>query len=416
MAGGFSIFPLELWLMIFQYLREESPQHISILAQTCKSFYQELNLVIYQPVRLRRLENARRFANTISGRPDLAALVKEVRHAEDMGFADFAGYSEPFYKALAKLPSLETLVMRKTLHPSTEYSPQTESQEVLTQISNAFEYLGVPESYLEDLLTDMGNRGYPLGDASDSFGLGFHPCEEDFSLQGLAQDLAERTYFSRDYLQDLIPALRTCHIGTDSDLNPDMYQPFINFNETIFTLPHLQKLCITGARFRRFGLEEASIDNRATSLKELLLLNCEVTPHDLALIIRFPRALERLTIRVPSSDVLDTQYDMDDYSFFSDKLNILHSESLEYVDLDIYWGTDYGIILHPFAVLSEVVITFTSMFGHIDEWIILPESLQKLTFRHEEGMLLQLSPLLDDIEDGNLPTALCDMPNPRKYQ
>lgn len=148
----------------------------------------------------------------------------------------------------------------------------------------------------------------------------------------------------------------------------------------------------------------------------MLLLNCEVTPHDLALIIRFPRALERLTIRVPSSDVLDTQYDMDDYSFFSDKLNILHSESLEYVDLDIYWGTDYGIILHPFAVLSEVVITFTSMFGHIDEWIILPESLQKLTFRHEEGMLLQLSPLLDDIEDGNLPTALCDMPNPRKYQ
>lgn len=87
----------------------------------------------------------------------LATLVKEVRHAEDMGFADFAGYSEPFYKALAKLPSLETLVMRKTLHPSTEYSPQTEFQEVLTQISNAFEYLGVPESYLEDLLTDMGN-------------------------------------------------------------------------------------------------------------------------------------------------------------------------------------------------------------------------------------------------------------------
>lgn len=64
---GFSIFPLELWLMIFQYLREESPQHISRLAQTCKSFYQELNHVIYQPVRLRRLENARRFANTVLG-------------------------------------------------------------------------------------------------------------------------------------------------------------------------------------------------------------------------------------------------------------------------------------------------------------------------------------------------------------
>lgn len=211
--GGFSIFPLELWFMIFQYLREESPQHISRLAQTCKSFYQELNHVIYQPVRLRRVENARRFANTVSGRPDLAALVKEVRHAEDMGFADFAGYSEPFYKALAKLPNLETLVMRKTLYPSAEYSPQAELQEVLTEISNVSEYRDVPESYLKDLMMDMADRGYPLGDASDPFGLGFHPCQEDFSLQGWAQDLAEHAYFSRDYLKDLIPAVRTCKLS-----------------------------------------------------------------------------------------------------------------------------------------------------------------------------------------------------------
>lgn len=193
-----------------------------------------------------------------------------------------------------------------------------------------------------------------------------------------------------------------------------MYQPFIDFNETIFTLPHLQKLCITGATFRRFGLEEASIDNRASSLKELLLLNCEVTPHNLALIIRFPRALERLTIRVPLSDLLHTLPDLDDYLVFSDQLSMLHSESLQYVDLDIYGGTDYGVILHPFSILSDVIITFSSMFGHIDEWIILPESLQKLTFRHEEGILLQLSPLLDDIEDGNLPnlrSVTCQIPD-----
>ncbi|KAJ5977578.1 hypothetical protein N7501_000920 [Penicillium viridicatum] len=97
--------------MIFQYLRDESP---------------------------RRVKNARRFANTVSGRPHLAALVKEVRHAE-VGFADFAGYSEPFYKALIKLPNLETLVMRKSLHPSTAYSPQAALQEVLTQICNEYE-------------------------------------------------------------------------------------------------------------------------------------------------------------------------------------------------------------------------------------------------------------------------------------
>lgn len=173
----FSIFPLELWLVIFQYLRDESP---------------------------RLVENARRFANTVSGRPHLAALVKEVRHAE-VGFADFAGYSEPFYKALIKLPNLETLVMRKSLHPSTAYSLQAALQEVLTQICNEYEYRDVPESYFQDLMADMGNRGYPLGDASAPFGLGFHPDEEDFSLQGWAQDLAKHTYFSRDYLKDLIP-------------------------------------------------------------------------------------------------------------------------------------------------------------------------------------------------------------------
>ncbi|KAJ5508995.1 hypothetical protein N7527_011138 [Penicillium freii] len=135
------------------------------------------------------------------------SLVKEVRHAEDMGFADFAGYSEPFYKALTKLRNLETLVTRKALHPSTEYSRQAAPQEVFTQIYNEYEYRDVLEPYLQNLMADMGNRGYPLGDASDPFGLGFHPDEEAPSLQGWVQDLAEHTYFSRDYLKALIPAL-----------------------------------------------------------------------------------------------------------------------------------------------------------------------------------------------------------------
>ncbi|KAJ5400286.1 hypothetical protein N7465_010775 [Penicillium sp. CMV-2018d] len=151
----------------------------------------------------------------------LAALIKEVRHAENVGFATFAGYSESIYKALTKLPNLETLVMRKALHPSTEYSPQAALQEVLTQICNEYEYRDVPESYLEYPMADMANRGYPLGDASDPFGLGFHPNEEDFSLQVWAQDLAKHTYFSRDYLKELTPHcehnMRTCGIDAEND-------------------------------------------------------------------------------------------------------------------------------------------------------------------------------------------------------
>ncbi|KAJ5791283.1 uncharacterized protein N7518_008294 [Penicillium psychrosexuale] len=220
-------------------------------------------------------ENARRFANTVSSRPDLAALVKEVRHAGDMGFADFAGYSDSFYEALTKLKNLQTLVMRDTLRPTNEYTPQAALLVVLTEIYYEAQDSRVSNWCLEDFMMDMDDQGYPLGDALDPFGLGFHPCEEDFSLQGWAQELAESTYFSRDYLKDLIPALRTCHIGTDSpDPETDIYHSSIDFNETIFALPHLQKLCITGAKFWKFGLQKAPIDNRAASLKELLLLNC----------------------------------------------------------------------------------------------------------------------------------------------
>jgi hypothetical protein len=212
-----SIFPLEIWLMIFQYLRdEETPHHISRLAQTCKSFHQELNHVIYQPVRLRRVENARHFANTISSRPDLAALVKEVRHSEDVGFSDFAGYSRPFYEALTKLDNLQTLVMRENLPPSDDgHTPQAEVQAVLTDIYYLNEDLHMREScleYLETLMMEMEDKGFPLGDASDPFGLGFHPLDDNFSIQCWADGLSYYTYFSQDYLKDLIPALRTCDL------------------------------------------------------------------------------------------------------------------------------------------------------------------------------------------------------------
>ncbi|CAG8889746.1 unnamed protein product [Penicillium egyptiacum] len=238
--------------MIFQYLRdEESPQHISRLAQTCNFFHQELSHVIYRPVRLRRVENARHFANTIPGRPDLAALVKEVD----------------------------------------EYTPQAALQKVLTDIYYRTDGSRMTKPCFEDLgdlMVEMRDQGFPLGDESDPFGIGVHPMGGKLSLQCWAEDLVQYTYFSQEHLKDLIPALRTCHIGTDSDLDPkctDRYRPSIEFNETIFTLTHLRKLCITGVTFRGSGLHAASIDNRAAGLRELLLLNYRVSAEDLALIV-----------------------------------------------------------------------------------------------------------------------------------
>ncbi|CAG8022961.1 unnamed protein product [Penicillium nalgiovense] len=407
--------------MIFQYLRdEESPQHISRLAQTCKSFHQELNHVIYQPVRLRRVENARHFANTISSRPGLAALVKEVRHSEDVGFSDFAGYSRPFYEALTKLQNLQTLVMRENLPPSDDgHTPQAEVQAVLTDIHYRNEDLNMRQSCLDDLeapMMEMEDQGFPLGDAPDPFGLGFHPFDDDFSIQCWADDLTQYTYFSQDSLKDLIPALRTCHIGTDSDLDPKYnsgkYQPYIEFNETIFTLPHLRKLCITGVTFREFGLEDELIDNCATNLKELLLLNCRVSDERLELIVRFPRALERLTIKVPVS--LLSQYEEEGYMSFSNELSSRHAKSLEYLDLDIYGGADIGVHLNFFDVLKEIVITPHSVLGGREGEMCLASSLQRLTIRYEEGTSLQLDNIFEEVEAArlpNLPSVICQIPD-----
>ncbi|KAK4861319.1 hypothetical protein LT330_004235 [Penicillium expansum] len=282
--------------------------------------------------------------------------------------------------------------MRETTHPIYEYSPQAAVQEVLAEICYDAQVSGVRGSCLNDIIRDMEGLGYPLGNASDPLGLGFHP-RMIHSIECWAEDLIERTYFSRGNLKDLMPALRTCHIGTDSDLNPIPQRdslPCILFNETIFTLPNLQKLCIT----------------------ELLLLNCRVSAEDLALIIRFPRALKRLTIRVPLS--LEAPYQEDDYTVFSDQLSALHSKSLEYVDADIYGGADYGLGFDSFEVLKEVILTPPSMLANVDEEMILPDSVQKLTIRYEEGTLLHLSPLLDDLKDGNLHnlrSVICQIPD-----
>ncbi|KAJ6180197.1 hypothetical protein N7519_010658, partial [Penicillium mononematosum] len=356
-----SIFPLEIWLMIFQYLRdEESPQHISRLAQTCKSFHQELNHVIYQPVRLRRVENARHFANTISSRPDLAAL--------------------------SDIPRIDD-----------GHTPQAEVQAVLTDIYYRNEDLHMRESCLEDLeslMMEMHDKGFRLGDASDPFGLGFHPLDDNFSIQCWAEG----------------------HIGTDSDLDPKYnagkYQPYVEFNETIFTLPHLRKLCITGVTFRGFGLEDEFIENRATHLKELLLLNCRVSAENLELIVRFPRALERLTIRVPVS--LLSQYEEEDYLSFSEELSSRHAESLEYLDLDIYGGADIGVELDFFDVLKEIVITPHSVIRGREGEISFPSSLQRLTIRYEEGTGLQLDDIFEEVEAASLPnlrTVICQIPD-----
>lgn len=140
--------------------------------------------------------------------------MKEVRHSEDVGFSDFANYSEPFYAALPNLQNLQTLVMRQNLPPSDDgHTPQAEVQAVFTDIyyQNQDFHMRDCEDDLLALMMWMDDKGYPLGDASDPFGLGFNPLGH-FSFQSWAEDLSEYTYFGQNYLKDLIPALQTCKL------------------------------------------------------------------------------------------------------------------------------------------------------------------------------------------------------------
>ncbi|KAF3031061.1 hypothetical protein E8E15_011625 [Penicillium rubens] len=308
--------------------------------------------------------------------------------------------------------------MRQNLPPSDDgHTPQAEVQAVFTDIyyQNQDFHMRDCEDDLLALMMWMDDKGYPLGDASDPFGLGFNPLGH-FSFQSWAEDLSEYTYFGQNYLKDLIPALQTCHIGTDSDLDPihnaGKYQPYVEFNETIFTLPHLRKLCITGVTFRDFGLKDELIEHRTTNLKELLLLNCGISTENLELIIRFPRALERLTIRVPVS--LLSEYEEEDYLSFSGELSARHAESLEYLDLDIYGGLDVGFGLDYFDVLKEIVITPHSVIKDHDGETVLTSSLQRLTIRYEEGTGLLLDDIFNQVETAKLPnlrSVICQIPD-----
>lgn len=112
------VFPLELWDMIIEYLRQEdSVQHLSRLAQTCSVLYSRIEPSLYQPVRLFNSESGARLAFTIEQRPDLAPLIREIRHREDTGLEWYSHRHSKFYEMAATLPNLEKLFLRGNPRP-----------------------------------------------------------------------------------------------------------------------------------------------------------------------------------------------------------------------------------------------------------------------------------------------------------
>lgn len=194
------IFPLELWDIIIEYLRnEETLQSLSRLAQTCPMLRARIEPLLYQPVRLQNSESGARLARTIMSRPELAPLIREIQHKEDSGFEQYSQRYSKFYQWVVTLPHLERLCLRNEIKllDTSRWASEDERHEEL-----------------ENWLDEAWASPRPLKQIRD-FGVG--PQEESsFSLPADEKFISE--FFRRDRtlwnssLQTPtgFPALRVC--------------------------------------------------------------------------------------------------------------------------------------------------------------------------------------------------------------
>ncbi|KAJ5567419.1 hypothetical protein N7535_006725 [Penicillium sp. DV-2018c] len=372
------LFPLEIWDMVIEQLKsEESSQHLSRLAQTCHTLYQRSLPFLYGTVRLAHSESGARLAVAIEQRPELAKLIREIRHKEDSGSELSSGRHFKFYKMAAGLPDLRTLVLRRNPRPPKE-----------------------PGSYLRT--ADWAE------DPPDTSVIPFDYARGD------------ETLFWHALLQNPpgLPALRTCHIG--SDFNHDLHNVEMDnasipeFNEAIFRHPGLRTLCITGAAFQ--WVESNSLTHTDTPIQELTLLNCSIQEWDLKSLLKFPKALKKLTLRLPRI----CPPDFEEYDPQNDYPSALQKQwhSLEYIDYDLYWGGDDMANFSRFTNLKHLTVSLASLSSQeclqlVPEDEILPRSLESLTIRYDEVKPWVPSYIHECVESDRLPNlrlVTCEIP------
>ncbi|KAJ5834934.1 hypothetical protein N7447_000960 [Penicillium robsamsonii] len=391
------VFPLELWDIIIEYLHdEESAQHLSRLAQSCATLYERINSKLYNRVRLFNSESGARLALTIEKRPELAPLIREIRHKQDAG-SEFWSYRHfKFYKSAVTLPNLESLSLRRNPRPfdsarwASTYARDDAMLEWVRKIASGS---GTVKEYRE--------LGFgPLGESS------FSPPDRKL---GYMQDGAVETLFVHASLPDPpgLPALRVCHIG--SDYNHDEHNPKMDgrclpvFDDALFSHPGLRKLCVTGATFQ-LSQSIFPLIGESSPLEELTLLNCIIHPSDLQTALEYPKALKRFTFRGPRSEDM-VGSDGEPLSYVESTLG--HENSLEYMDYDLYWGgdeeTDFGELVH----LKHLTTTLATLTGAecleldpADD--ILPPNLESLTIRYDEVKSWLPSAIYEMVKDKKL--------------
>ncbi|KAJ5699459.1 hypothetical protein N7536_002472 [Penicillium majusculum] len=395
------VFPLELWDIIIEYLRdEESAQHLSRLAQSCPALYAKIDPLLYNnPLRLLNSESGARLALTVEKRPELAPLIREIQHKQDSG-SEFWSYRHlKFYKMAVTLPNLENLSLRRNPRSfdSTRWASTYARDDAMLQWERKIRSGSIS-------VKEYREMGYgPLGESS------FSPPDHELTYM---RNSAVETLFWHASLQypPGMPALRVCHIGSDYDYNennPKMdgrYLPIVN--EALFRHPALRKLCVTGATFKisQSGLLPSMLST--PPLEELTLLNCIINQLDLREALANLTALKRFTFRGPRPQV--EMIDHTGHPLCYILLAFPLDNSLEYMDYDIYWGTDEETCFSVFDNLKHLTTTLTTLTGReclepdpMDE--TLPSNLESLTIRYDEAESWLPSAIYKMVKDEKLP-------------
>lgn len=120
-------------------------------------------------------------------------------------------------------------------------------------------------------------------------------------------------------------------------------------NEIVFYMEQLKKLHIQGAEIESLQPKDfaTSLPSKKTALKDLALINCDLSPDTLGRILAFPESLTHFTMKGTCLDVSGDftscgHSNLNGVSLykFIERIEQSSSAGVEYLDFDLCYGED----------------------------------------------------------------------------
>ena len=135
---------------------------------------------------------------------------------------------------------------------------------------------------------------------------------------------------------------------------------------SLFHHPGLERLTIVGAQFQVRSLDESLTSFRSTRLRELALLNCDLTPRDLKNMPRYPCQLKHFTMKGQEEEA-SAQWLVGESNrqLYIESLRSKYS-SLKPLDLDLQYNEwEDPMDLSNFSALQSLTILPQMLIGNI---------------------------------------------------